>query len=83
MAGLLSVLGTERHGIEQDLALRLTWERLQAVDARAGKVVWLRYVEGLSLEEIAERLHLTVPGVRVDCAFGVQWMAGRLRRTSV
>jgi RNA polymerase sigma factor (TIGR02999 family) len=48
------------------LALNGAIDKLQAWDARKAQVIELRYFGGLSRDEIAETLSLTVPTVKRD-----------------
>ncbi|MFN0171074.1 MAG: ECF-type sigma factor [Bryobacteraceae bacterium] len=60
------------------LALKITWERLSRLDAVAAQVIWLRCVEGKTLEETSVCLDRTPSRVREDCEFGLKWMADQL-----
>jgi RNA polymerase sigma-70 factor, ECF subfamily len=62
--------------LELDCAL----EKLAAFDERKCRVIELRYFGGLSLEETAEALGLTVPTMRRDLALGKAWLARELGR---
>ena len=50
------------------------------MDARVADTVWMRCVEGMTLNEMSELQNREVWRVRADCDFGLQWMAGRLKR---
>jgi len=80
--------GGERAGIEEEvvlptrqaeelLAVDEALDRLAAQDARKAKVMELKHFGGLSREEIAEALGLTVATVKRDIVLGEAW----LRRT--
>ena len=56
--------------LEVDEAL----QQLAAVEERKAKVIELRYFGGLSREEIAEALSLTVPTVKRDLRLGEAWL---------
>ena len=51
---------------------------LEAVDARKCKVVEMRFFGGMSLEEIAEALHLSVGTVKRDWRLARAWLAREL-----
>lgn len=55
-------------------------EQLAAADARAAEVVELRFFAGLSREEVAARLGVTVRTVQRDWEFARAWLLGELRR---
>jgi len=58
-----------------DEALR----RLEAIDARAARVVVLRFFGGLTVEEVAEVLHVNVATVKRDWAFAKSWLFDQLK----
>ena len=49
-------------------------EKLKEVDARKAQVIELRYFGGLSREEVAEALNLTLPTVKRDLSIGEAWL---------
>ena len=53
---------------------------LSALDARQGRVVELRYFGGLTLEESAEVLGVSVPTVKRDWMLARAWLFDRLRQ---
>lgn len=57
-------------------------ERLRAFDERKSRVVELRYFGGLSLEESAEVLGVSLSTVRRDWNLGRAWLARELERMS-
>jgi RNA polymerase sigma-70 factor (ECF subfamily) len=63
-------LTPERHLVELDEAL----QRLEAVHQRKAQVVELRFFIGLSLEETAEALHISVDTVKRDWRFAKLWL---------
>jgi RNA polymerase sigma factor (TIGR02999 family) len=75
-AALLSPEPT-REVIELDEAL----EKLAAMDERKARVVELTYFGGLTQEEIAEALDVSVVTVRRDWTFSRAWLYSELRRT--
>lgn len=60
------------------LALHEALERLAAFDARKARVIELKYFGGLTREEVAEALDLTVPTVKRDLALGEAWLRREL-----
>jgi RNA polymerase sigma-70 factor (ECF subfamily) len=56
------------------LALHEALERMQAVDPRKSKVVEMRYFGGLSIEEIAEALGVSVITVNRDLRLARAWL---------
>ena len=75
-AALLSPEPT-REVVELDEAL----EKLAAMDERKARVVELTYFGGLTQEEIAEALDVSVVTVRRDWTFSRAWLYAELRRT--
>ena len=65
---------------ESHVAARLVFEKLRAMDSRVAETVWLRAVEGVTVRELSQQQNREPWRVRADYDFGVQWMAGRLRR---
>lgn len=62
------------------LAAKLVFEQLKRMDATSAAAIWMRYVEGLSTQEIARGQVRAVWRVKADCDFGIRWMAGQLER---
>ncbi|HTS25024.1 MAG TPA: sigma-70 family RNA polymerase sigma factor [Bryobacteraceae bacterium] len=65
---------------EQVIALDDALERLGAIDARKGRVVELRFFVGLSLEETAEVLKVSVDSVVRDWRLARAWLLSELRK---
>ena len=65
---------------EMRLAAKLVLEKLRAVDPVAAETVWLRSVEGLTLQEVSLRQKREMWRVRADCDFGLRWMGDQLTR---
>jgi len=63
---------------EQALALDSALHRLEQDDARAARVVELRYFAGLSLEQIAEMMELTRRTIDRDWRFARAFLHGQL-----
>jgi len=62
------------------LALDEALERLEQIDARMGQVVKLRFFAGLTIEQTAEALGLSVPTVNRDWLSARTWLARELNR---
>jgi DNA-directed RNA polymerase specialized sigma24 family protein len=60
--------------LEIDDALR----RLEQVDARAARIVELRFFAGLTEAEAAEALDISVATLKRDWAFGRAWLLRHL-----
>jgi RNA polymerase sigma factor (TIGR02999 family) len=70
-------------GGEPDLdlvALDEALDRLEAHDARKSRVVHLRSFAGLTLEEIARALDVSLATVKADWAYARAWLLRELRR---
>ncbi len=65
---------------ESSLAAKLVFEQLRKLDKQVAETVWLRCVEGLTIQEMSERQRREMWRVRADYDFGLQWMANRLKR---
>ena len=59
---------------EESLAIHETLDRLAAQDARKAEVVKLRYFVGLSFEETAEVLGISVPTAKREWAYARAWL---------
>jgi len=72
-----------RLGRGQDLetaaAVKGVFARLKALDPGAAATVWMRAVEGMTLEEIREAQGREMWRVRADYDFGIEWMGEQLR----
>jgi RNA polymerase sigma factor (TIGR02999 family) len=62
------------------LAVDDALQQLELMDPRKGKIVELRFFGGLSLEETAEALNVSVATVRRDWGFARAWLARELDR---
>lgn len=71
-------LGNEEESLEVDEALDL----LAAHDTRKAEVVKLRYFVGLSFEETAEVLGISVPTAKRDWAYARAWLHQQIRGES-
>jgi len=63
------------------LALHAALDRLAAYDERKVRIVEMRYLAGLTLEEVAEVLGLSVPTVKRDAAMAKAWLFRELERS--
>ncbi len=61
------------------IALDRALDELEAIDERACRVVELRYLGGLTEEEAAETLGISVATLKRDWTFAKTWLFGRLR----
>lgn len=68
----------EEAGDYDVLALHQALERLSSYDERAGRVVELAYFGGMSHEEIAAVLEISVPTVDRDLRFAKAWLNRQL-----
>jgi RNA polymerase sigma-70 factor, ECF subfamily len=65
---------------ESSLAVKMVFETLRAMDPQVAETVWLRSVEGLTVNEMSRAQGREVWRVRADYDFGLQWMANKLKR---
>jgi hypothetical protein len=65
---------------ESMLAVRAVFDKLEAADREAARTVWLRTVEGLTLEEVSALQNRKIWRVRADYEFGLRWMSNQLKR---
>ena len=64
------------------LALDEALERLEAIDPRQARIVEMRFITGLSEEEIAHALGVSVRTVKRDWRIARAWLYGTLRKDS-
>jgi RNA polymerase sigma-70 factor (ECF subfamily) len=62
------------------LALHQALERLGALDERKVRIMEMRYLAGLTVEEVAEVLGLSAPTVKRDAAMAKAWLFRELER---
>ena len=60
--------------------MKIVFEKLRAMDPQVAETVWLRSVEGLTVNEMSRSQNREVWRVRADYDFGLQWMANKLKR---
>jgi RNA polymerase sigma factor (TIGR02999 family) len=77
LADAASVPAPERTDI---LALNDALSRLEKFDARKGRIVEMRFFGGLSLEETAEALNVSVATVRRDWTLARAWLSSELKK---
>lgn len=65
------------------VALNEVLDQLEQHDARAGRIVELRFFAGLSVEETAELLQMSTRTVKRDWKFGKTWLKARLEDLGV
>ena len=65
---------------EDLIALDDALNKLEKVDQRKARVVELRFFTGLSLEETADLLKVSVPSVKRDWQLAKAWLSRELRR---
>jgi RNA polymerase sigma-70 factor (ECF subfamily) len=63
------------------LMLNEALERLAALDERMVRIVELRYLAGLTVEEVAEVLGVSAPTVKRDAAMAKAWLFRELERS--
>jgi RNA polymerase sigma factor (sigma-70 family) len=73
------MLAAEERGIDL-LALDEALDALTATDGRKGRVVELRYFGGLSIEETAEVLSVSVDTVKRDWRMARAWLIAEFTR---
>jgi len=79
----LSDVATEAKGAELDLiALSESLDRLQAKDPRAAELVKLRFFAGLTRQQSADVLGISVATADNDWAYAKGWLKAELARTS-
>lgn len=77
----LSLLECDGAALDLDnrvLAVHEALSRLESLDARAAKVVELRFFGGLTEAEAAEALHISVATLKRDWDFARSWLTGQL-----
>ena len=74
-------LGLEQ--VEELIALNLALDRLDKMNPRQRQVVEMRYFGGLSLEETAEALNVSLITVKRDWVAARAWLKGQVRPESL
>jgi RNA polymerase sigma factor (TIGR02999 family) len=75
---LMANSGRSDVDLESLVAVRLIFDKLKDLDPGAARCVWLRAVEGLTLQEVSQAEGREIWRVRADLDFGIQWMTNRL-----
>lgn len=65
---------------ETSLAVRAAFERLRSLDSTAAEALWLRAVEGCTIDEVAAHQARERWRVRADYDYALEWLSGELRR---
>ena len=65
---------------ESFLAVKMVFEKLRSMDPQVAETVWLRCVEGLTVQEMSLSQGREMWRIRADYDFGLLWMANRLKR---
>jgi RNA polymerase sigma factor (TIGR02999 family) len=65
---------------ELRFTLKIGLERLRGIDRMAAETVWLRSVEGLTIQEVSRSQGREAWRVRADYDFGLRWLADHLTR---
>jgi RNA polymerase sigma-70 factor, ECF subfamily len=65
---------------ESLLAAKMVFEKLRSMDAGVAETIWLRAVEGRTVDEMSRLQGREEWRVRADYDFGLQWMANRMQR---
>jgi RNA polymerase sigma factor (TIGR02999 family) len=73
-------LDAARHDSEDLIALDDALKALEEMDPRKARVVELRFFAGLSLEQTAETLEISVPSVKRDWKLAKAWLTRELSR---
>ncbi len=81
---LAGLIGAARGTLDPatNLSVQAALDKLQRVDPHAAETVWLREVEGFTIEEVSQRQKREAWRVREDHEFALQWMAKNLRARS-
>jgi DNA-directed RNA polymerase specialized sigma24 family protein len=67
---------------ETKLAVRMVFESLKQVDAKAADTIWLRCVEGYTIDQVSTLQKREAWRVRADYDYGLRWMSTQLARNS-
>jgi RNA polymerase sigma factor (TIGR02999 family) len=65
--------------IELRLTVKAVFESLRDIDPKAAETVWLRSVEGMTIDEVSRSQRRKFWDVRADYDFGLKWMADQLK----
>jgi RNA polymerase sigma factor (TIGR02999 family) len=76
----LAQANPDRTDPELCLTVKIILEQLRHIDPAAADIVWLRCVEGLTIEEVSQSQGREFWRVRADYEYGLRWMAKQLKR---
>jgi RNA polymerase sigma-70 factor, ECF subfamily len=65
---------------EAAISVSDAFNRLRAMDSSAAEALWLRTVEGFTIEEVATRQAREKWKVRADCEYALEWLSAELQR---
>ena len=74
---LLALSGEDTLAAEDRFAVRQVFQALAKMVRAAAESMRLRFLEGLTISQTAERMGKPAWKVRNDCDFGLDWMGGR------
>lgn len=75
----LTLVDVELRGSQPDiLALNEALERLEATDPRAAELVKLRFFVGMTIEQTAETLGISVATAKTDWAYAKTWLRAEM-----
>lgn len=77
-ADLALILGHPDWRPELQFALKQSMDRLESLDPKAHSVLVLRFVDGVSVTEIARAQGRPEWRVKADCQFGLSWLTAQL-----
>jgi RNA polymerase sigma factor (TIGR02999 family) len=80
IAAFVTASGSGVVNPEVCLTVKMIFDRLRQIDSTAADIVWLRCVEGLTIEEVSRLQGREFWRVRADYDYGLQWMAKQLKR---
>ena len=75
---VLEMLSSSTGEAETQVAVRVAYDKLAALDPLAASTVWLLAIEGLTLNEVALAQSRKLWRVRADYEFGLDWMGRHL-----
>ena len=81
IAADLALIARESSFVSESMvAVRMTFEKLRTLDKEVAETVWMRCVEGLTIDELSVAQRREPWRVRADYDFGLQWLANQLNR---
>ena len=79
IAELLPDIAQTGADTELRLTIKAVFESLRDIDPKAAETVWLRSVEGMTIDEVSRSQRRKFWDVRADYDFGLKWMADQLK----